>query len=189
MKIDGGRLAVKMVEQSSKYKNLNKLISSSPYMSINELRKEVKKNKHGVEKRKYPEMENKERGREVEERSIWCPVSSLVPRFFFFFQCMCCPKFPPMHVLPGFPLQCMCCPVSFFSPLAAAHFLPKTPPSNLLPLPFSYHFLFPLPSPSCSRPPLSNLTHFSKEKEAISCSLGPPANQVYNIYRKSFSTI
>ena len=155
-----------MVEQSSNNKNLNKLISSSPYISNNELRKEVKKNKHGVEKRKYPEMENKERGREVEERSIWCPVSSLVPRFFFFFQCMCCPKSPPMHVLPGFPLQCMCCPVFLSSacaarfpssPLAAAHFLssrfsfpyfffyPKTPPpiSQLLPSsPIQSHPLF-----------------------------------------------
>ena len=135
-----------MVEQSSKYKNLNKLISSSPYMSINELRKEVKKNKHGVEKRKYSEMENKERGREVEEKSIWCPVSSSIPRFFFFLQCMCCPKSPPMHVLPAFPLQCMCCPVSFFSPSCCLFSLfkiffprfffsyPKTPPiSQLLP--------------------------------------------------------
>ena len=59
----------------------------------------------------------------------------------------------PMHVLPGFPLQCMGCPVSFFSPsccpfslfkifLPIFFFLPKNPPSNLLPLTFSYHFLF-----------------------------------------------
>ena len=136
-----------MVEQSSKYKNLNKLISSSPYMSINELRKEVKKNKHGVEKRKYPEMENKERGREVEERSIWCPGSSLVPRFFFFLQCMCCPLFLSNACAARFPS----------SPLAAAHFLssrfsfpyfffyPKTPPpiSQLLPSsPIQSHPLF-----------------------------------------------
>ena len=50
-------------------------------------------------------------------------------------------------------LQCMCCPVSFFSPsccpfslfkifLPIFFFLPKNPPSNLLPLTFSYHFLF-----------------------------------------------
>ena len=158
-----------MVEQSSNNKNLNKLISSSPYISNNELRKEVKKNKSG--EKKVPEMENKERGRKVEERSIWCPVSSLVLRFFFFLQRMCCPKSPPMHVLPGFPLQCMCCPVFLSSawaarfpssPLAAAHFLssrfsfpyfffyPKTPPPICCHLPsliifFSYHFLFPPP--------------------------------------------
>ena len=106
----------------------------------------------------------------------------LSPYFFSSFNA-CAARFSsPMHVLPGFPLQCMCCPVYFFSHsccpfslfkifLPIFFFLPKNPPSNLLPLPFSYHFLFPLPSPSCSRPPLSNLTHFSKEKEAISCSL------------------
>ena len=160
-----------MVEQSSKYKNLNKLISSSPYMSINELRKEVKKNKHGVEKRKYSEMENKERGREVEEKSIWCPVSSSIPRFFFFLQCMCCPKSPPMHVLPAFPLQCMCCPVFFFSPSCYPVFLsnacaarfPSSPlaAAYFLSLRSSFPDFFfptqkPLLSPSCSRP----LHHF-----------------------------
>ncbi|CBI32526.3 unnamed protein product, partial [Vitis vinifera] len=90
-------------------------------------------------------MKNKERGREVEERSIWCPVFSLVPRFFsskktsqllpvFFLhlaaallplQCMCCPpKSPPMHVLPRKnPMHVLPGFFPFSLPLAAAPFL------------------------------------------------------------------
>ena len=139
-----------MVEQSSNNKNQNKLISSSPYISINELRKEVKKNKHGVEKRKYPEMKNKERGREVEERSIWCPVFSLVPRFFFFKKNLpAAARFlPPPSCCPQNLLQCMCCPEKHPKNPCAARFFPLLAAAPFL--------LFPLKSPAASRP----LHHF-----------------------------
>ena len=52
-----------------------------------------------------------------------------------------------------------------------------SPSSSYLPLqPAFFSFL----SPSTQLLP-SNLTHFSKEKEAISCSLGPPAHRIYTI--------